>query len=199
MSISILSAIYGPYDTVKPAMEQTVPVDEWIMVTDNLEVSYDAAHKGWQVVYEPRPHVHPCLAAKLPKFLPNLYTLSESALWVDASFTYEPTMAQMALDGLKQAPISLFPHPHRTTIAEEMELSLTLPKYAHLPLREQVDHYLNVCDYPDDRGLWATGVIAYDMDIFERDFGNAWLAECTRWSYQDQLSFPSSHVALPAG
>ena len=185
MSISVISAIYGPYDTVKPVMEQTVAVDDWIMVTDNLEVSYDAAHKGWRVVYEPRPHMHPCMAAKVPKFRPDLYSESENNLWVDASFTYEPTMAQMALDGLRTSTISLFPHPHRTTVADEAELSLTLPKYSHLPLREQVAHYKSM-GFPDTQ-LWATGVMATSASD---EFGNDWMLECSRWSYQDQISFP---------
>ena len=189
MSISVISAIYGPYDTVKPVMEQTVPVDDWIMVTDDIDVSYDAAHKGWEVVFEPRPHMHPCMAAKIPKFNPELYVESDYALWVDASFTYEPTMAQMAMDALEWGEIALFPHPHRTTIEAEAELSLTLPKYAHLPLREQVKHYKN--DGFEDTKLWATGVMAYSLGAHMRsEIGNAWLAECARWSYQDEISFP---------
>lgn len=184
MSISIISAIYGGCDTVKPVMAQTVDVDEWIMVTDNANLEAP----GWRVVCETRPYLHPCMAAKWPKFLPGNYSNSFNTLWVDASFTYAPTMAQMALEGLQDSPFSLFPHPHRTSIVAEAALSRTLPKYDALPMEEQVAHYLKQ-GYPDTH-LWATGVLATNATWRSSNFGKEWLNECLTWGYQDQLSFP---------
>lgn len=165
-------------------MDQTVPVDEWIMVTDDPELEAP----GWRVLYEPRPHLHPCVAAKFPKFLPRLYSESDYTLWVDASFTYEPTMAQMSLDGLHEAPFSLFPHPHRNRIQDELIVARThQTKYEKQMMEQQVEYYLTL-GYPDF-GLWATGVLAQSRHM-PFGFGEAWLHECTRWSMQDQLSLP---------
>jgi hypothetical protein len=44
--------------------------------------------------------------------------------------------------------------------------------------------------HPAHDGLWACGVLVWACDGRSRALGDAWWAECLRWGYQDQLSFP---------
>ena len=188
MSLSVVSAIYGGWDTPKPIVEQSgATVDEWIMVTDDPDL--DAP--GWTVICEPRPHVHPCLAAKVAKFNPELYCRpgAKRSLWIDASATFGPHLARMAEIGLLQSRMSMFPHPHRDRLTTEVEVSRTLPKYDPLPLEAQIAHYLGF-GMPDNYALWATGAIARAHSDEMTALGDLWLLENVRWSFQDQLSLP---------
>src|SRR6185503_5892674 len=122
--LAVLTAIYDDYDTLKPVCPQSVEV-EWICVTDN-----PTNHSpGWDMVYEPKPHLHPNRAAKTPKCLPWLYTDAESSVWIDAS--YQVTAATFVEDVLRFAdPVAQFNHPWRACSYDEGAESQMLPKYA---------------------------------------------------------------------
>lgn len=185
MSLSFISACYGRYDTIKAPVEQEVAVDEWILVTDEADI--DAP--GWTVVHEPRPHLHPNVAAKVPKFRPDLYVSSDTSIWIDASAIIQPTLAGRALEKLSLAnEWAMFPHPQRTRITDEVKASRGLPKYDELDLEGQVQHYIRN-GYTNGESLWATGVIARKFSERDVAVGDAWLTEVCRWGFQDQLSF----------
>jgi alkaline ceramidase TOD1/glycosyltransferase MUCI70-like protein len=190
MRAAILSAIYSagapePYDTPKPPREQDGAEVEWLMVTD--DPALDAP--GWEVLFHPRPGVHPNRAAKAPKMLPWNYTDADLSIWIDASFrVVSPTFVTDVLAHAK--PLAQFVHPWRSDLYLEAEASLGIPKYAGEPIREQMAHYLAE-KMPLDFGLWATGVIARDHTFpAVVKLGERWLEECNRWSFQDQLSEP---------
>jgi hypothetical protein len=52
-----------------------------------------------------------------------------------------------------------------------------------------VHHYFSE-GFVDNIGLFACGVIARVHSPSLADFGSEWFVENTRWSIQDQLSFP---------
>jgi hypothetical protein len=140
------------------------------------------------VVVEPRSQLHPRLAAKVAKCRPDLYAAAFTCIWVDAGLRITAgDFLEWCLDNLGGADLAQLPHPQRTSIAEEAQVSAGLAKYAGLPVVEQAAHYLER-GYPDGWGLWATGLIAYRNGPWLGRFGNAWLAEQVRWTYQDQLS-----------
>lgn len=192
MHISVISACYGDYEVIKPPPRQTgARVGEWVMVTDDPDL--DAP--GWHVIVEPRRHLHPNMAAKVPKFRPDLYVTPgcDVSVWVDASATVTPTFAGMVVDALEDptAAWAMFPHPHRDNLLDEVAVSRTLSKYDELRLEDQVRHYHGF-GMPD-RMLWATGCIARRHHHHRMDtvaVGDAWLRECVRWGFQDQLSLP---------
>jgi hypothetical protein len=64
-----------------------------------------------------------------------------------------------------------------------------MKKYAGLMVEEQAAHY-KASGMPDGWGLWATGIMARRNCWWSEDFGERWLAEQVRWSYQDQVSEP---------
>lgn len=193
MTVSVLTAIYAGYDTLKRPCAQHMPrgAVEWLCVTDNEALARgDSDPMGWRICYEPRPGVHPNRAAKRPKMLPWQYAVGSLSIWIDAS--YEVTAASFAFDASTFAHfgIAQFVHPWRDCIYEEAIASEGLPKYDGCDLLAQVDGY-RALGHPHHWGLWETGCIVRDHHALGiRDLGHAWLAECTRASFQDQLSEP---------
>lgn len=190
MSVAVLSSVYGGYDERSAPPPQTVDA-EWICVTD-----VEREIPGWSVVVEPRPDLHPRLAAKVAKCLPWEYTRADTTVWIDGSceLLHERSLEDLlaAADG---EAFSQFVHPWRSCIYSEADASVGMPKYAGRPVREQVDHYRKQHGHPEGWGLWATGLIVRTADPggerrFLMDFGRRWLAEQVRWTYQDQLSEP---------
>jgi hypothetical protein len=186
---AILSAVYDAYDTVKPTLPQQGLDVEWVLVTDDEALYYgDTDPLGWQIVYEPRPGLHPNRAAKHPKMLPCDYTAADRSVWVDASFAV--VSATFAADVLEHAnPLAQFVHPWRGCALAEADASAMIPKYAGEPITEQAAAY-RAAGHPVGWGLWATGVIARQHTPEVVAWGKAWLAEIERWSFQDQISHP---------
>ena len=56
-----------------------------------------------------------------------------------------------------------------------------------LPVHEQAAHYIKA-GHPENYGVWWTGLIVRRHGC--PDFGTPWLAEMTRWTYEDQISQP---------
>lgn len=181
MTVAVITSVYGAYDQIAPVPEQTIDAD-WILVTDR---QVDAP--GWQVVVEPRPHVHPRLAAKVAKCLPWQYVNAATTVWVDASLRFlVPDALEQIVAGAEGAAIAQIVHPWRDCIYDEAHASVGMPKYQGQPVAEQVAAYRKR-NYPEHWGLWATGLIVRNGWV-TTDLDTAWLAEQVRWTYQDQLS-----------
>jgi len=192
MSVDVISGIYGSYETPKaPVPQEGIDVRRWVLVTDNS----DLEAPGWDIVVERRPHVHPNVAAKVPKFRPDLYSDADFTLWIDGHALIQPTLVAHCVNVVQQfgglRPImGVFPHPQRVHLMDEVEASRGLPKYDELDLEGQVRHYLDA-GY-SDANLFASGCIIRDMSKLaeHQAFGDAWLREVVRWGFQDQLSLP---------
>lgn len=184
MRVAVVSSCYGDYDSPwePPGAAQPGLEVEWHMVTDG------DPWPGWINHVEPRPHVHPNLAAKYAKARPGAYTGAELTVWVDAGarigvgfWTWLDGMAQPGEHWI------MYRHPQRTRLADEVIVSRTLPKYGPLPMEDQIEWYLRA-GYPDEN-LWATGLIVRWNTPEADRVGTLWLAEMLRWGFQDQLSF----------
>ncbi len=179
MTTAILTAVYDDYDSLKPLPVQDMP-HEAICVTDNPHLHAD----GWTTVVEPRIGVHPNRAAKTPKMCPWMYTDADLTIWVDAMFDIK---AWSFVSDLQDITFGQFEHPNRNCIYDEANVSATMGKYAGEPIREQADHY-RTRGHPEHWGLWAAGFIVRRHTPTIETFGEAWLAEVYRWSFQDQIS-----------
>lgn len=183
MKSCVLTAIYGSYDSLKPVCPQDIDV-EWICVTDNSELEQE----GWNIVVEPRSHLHPARAGKLPKILPWLYTDCETSIWIDASFrVISSTFASEALSHAN--PIAQFDHPWRNCIYKEIEELKRITKFKdEIPKLIRQEEFLRQRNYPVNKGLWATGVIAryHTPEIIGMGFD--WLKHVYQFSYRDQSS-----------
>ncbi len=181
MTAAILTAVYASYDSLKPLRIQDTP-HEAICVTDDPSLHAD----GWTVVYEPREGVHPNLAAKTPKMCPWRYTDAETVIWIDASFNVS---SWSLISDLDKYEFGQFDHPERDCIYQEADVSAGMAKYPGEAVRAQAAHYESK-GHPPHWGLWATGLIVRHHTPEVEAFGEAWLAENERWTYQDQVSQP---------
>lgn len=192
MSVAVICSIYGEYDP--PPVQPTQSIDaEWIFVTDK-----PTAVAGWKTVVEPREHMHPRLAAKVAKCLPSLYTDAETTVWLDGACKLLTRDSLFRIIKASEgAAIAQVPHPLRDDIYEEAHASYGMPKYKGQPVFEQVESYRDA-GHPEHWGLWATGLIVRDHGGRDLDeFGDRWLTEQVRWTYQDQLSEP--HIVRELG
>jgi TOD1/MUCI70, glycosyltransferase-like domain len=186
MSVALVTSIYGDYDELVDPPKQ-IGVDEYVAIVDREYPSSSL----WRQVIEPRPHMHPRLAAKVAKCLPWRYTDADVSVWVDGG-------ARLKHEGVAEwaaefAPFAQFEHPERDDVTAEAEVSAGIEKYQHQPVLAQVAHYREQ-GMPQGFGLWATGMIVRERPSQARgrqvSFGRDWLTEQMVWSYQDQLSEP---------
>ncbi|MDE3086644.1 MAG: DUF616 domain-containing protein, partial [Acidobacteriota bacterium] len=146
----------------------------------------------WRVEVRRPRFEHPRLSAKWFKIRPEKELPGyRYTIWIDGGIVLSTaSFADTVLSALNGSGLAFFKHPVRENIFDEAEASKTLPKYAALPLIEQVEHYRNR-GYPGTNGLFAAGVIVRDNSKRAlRSFGRRWMRENLRWTYQDQLSLP---------
>jgi hypothetical protein len=183
-SIALITSIYGTLDELRdpPVMDG---VDDYIAVLD------EPRPQGlWRQVIEPRPHISNRLASKIPKCLPHRYTDCDLVVWIDGSATVRNDAAEWAVSQLRDEDnVAQFVHPERVDLGDEAKVSLTMRKYHGLMLDEQANHYRSR-GMPQNWGLWATGMMVRRRGIWSARFGDRWLDEQLRWSYQDQVSQP---------
>jgi len=185
VSIALLTSIYGNHDWLVDPPEQDGVV-EYIAVVDDMQ---SGSCGMWTQVVEPRPHLHPRMAAKVAKCCPFDYTDADYALWIDGSARLRHKgVAEWAIGHLgADVPIAQFPHPERRDVTPEAYVSMGMSKYDGQRMIDQVEHYKKL-GLPENFGLWATGFMAWNRtSAFP---GAAWLDEQVKWSYQDQLSLP---------
>ena len=208
MRVCVFTAVYGGYDELREQPIQTIPAD-FICFTDSPKLS---STKTWTVIPNHlRPDLHPRLRAKYFKVLshrifpqgrpslretgafglPRQLRPYDYLIWIDASAVITtPRFIERIIGNIYQSGWTLFRHPDRDCIYEEVRCSLAMLKYQGLPLRQQVRKY-RWEGYPAHHGLMACGVIGRDArrpDIGE--INEQWWYENLLWSYQDQLSFP---------
>lgn len=187
--LAVITALYDGYDTLKPTCPQDVDV-EWICVTDD-ETLADDEIGGWQIIYAPRPGVHPNRAAKVPKLWPWQYTQATASVWIDASF--QVTSHSFVREALELAdPIAQFIHPWRDCIYDEAIETMQIEHKA----KYGAQRYAVIAQvaaaraigHPEHWGLWATGVIArrHTSDVVR--LSHRWGYLIDAYSYQDQIS-----------
>lgn len=183
MSVAVITSCYGDYDPIVSPPEQSIPVD-WICVTDTT-----TPPAPWRAIVEPRPHLHPRMAAKLARCRPDIYTDASVTVWLDAAARVKtPDTVERLVEALGDGQIAQFPHPTRDNIEGEADESSGMRKYDGLPMREQIAAYRHA-GLPRT-GLWATGCIVRNASPAVRALGDRWLGEMWRWGWQDQISEP---------
>jgi len=184
MTIALITSIYGQHDYLTDPPEQE-GVDEYIAVVDEPQ---SGACAMWRQIVEPRPHMHPRMAAKVAKCCPAWYTDAEYTIWIDGSARLKHGgVAEWAVGHLaKGAHAAQFQHPQRCDITPESIVSMGMSKYDGQACIEQAEFYKKQ-GLPENWGLFATGFIARPRWA---GIQTAWLVEQMRWTYQDQISLP---------
>jgi hypothetical protein len=193
--LQVLSAVMNMYDPIDIWIDQTIPYRRTVF-TDQVAHPTPIDPHGVAIPMQ-APHLHPRMAAKLPKCLPQEYVDGSATeiLWVDGSIV--PRRSDF-LEWVvsHEGPLCQFPHHERPdgSLYQELEASAWQGKYFNLPLLNQVKHYAER-GMDIHYGVWATGVILYRPQQFDwqcslSKFGSEWLLQQTRWGYQDQISQP---------
>ncbi len=204
MRTCVFTAIYGGYDALLQPAAQVGECD-FVCFTD---ADWPDRIGAWRIVRSrARPQLHPRMRAKYFKVMSHRVFPGGRLAWRYAPFRWRPRYDRLIwIDGCLQIKSpdfaaefgghvgssgwSLFVHPDRDCIYEELEAAACMAKYAGLPLREQVAHY-RAEGFPAHAGLMAGGLIARSPDHPELSrINRAWWAEHLAWSYQDQLSLP---------
>ena len=189
----IYSANYGAWD---PPRAQPVPVRLFTEATHPLATTARYLNPPG-----PRPRNHPPLPqtqnrldAKWWKVRPDLACPdAEVTIWVDASVTIlRPDFEALALAELGDDDALFMRHPWRDCIYEEADASMIsglAAKYGGQFVAEQMEHY-RAQGHPEHWGLVQSTVIVRRNNDRVRALDEAWWAEITEWSIQDQLSLP---------
>lgn len=198
--VAVVTACFGGYDEPRLQEKQEGYEDaDWYYFTDE-----QAADPGppWLLLRSDGIANDPRLAAKRFKLTPwEILQLTEKdyrwIVWIDANMEVtSPHFLNEALAGAActDSPVEAWAHPRRYSAAAEVEASLTEAptKYGAMAdeLRAQGAAYVED-GFPDNLGLWACGTLVWNMEHrLTRAFGRMWLAQCERWTIQDQVSFP---------
>lgn len=185
----VVTATYGNYDSgLRAPVPQDMPVD-YICFTDQVDLEPPAPWKT--VLKEPMFPTNPRMSAKVPKMLPDVGC--NDVIWIDASHEItSPSFVREALAS-RQNGIAAFKHPRRSCAYDELGALLGTENqdglYFHRPLEAQAVAYQKE-GYPRQAGLFACGVLAWDLSHPRaRRLGQDWLVETAKWSHQDQAEF----------
>lgn len=184
----VYTACFGGFDSFQPQAPQDIAVD-WYAFTDNQDAEVP---EPWKAIVVPGKYDVPRMSAKWYKLQPHRieeFTGTRDVVWIDANMQItEPSFAAGALASRRNG-FAAWRHPERDCIYEEAVVSVRLSKYTRRVIH-QVEHY-RAEGHPQHGGLFACGTLAWDTSQRRvNQLGDAWLAECEAWTYQDQLSLP---------
>lgn len=184
--VTVVTACYGDIDDPIEQPEQDIDV-RWVAV---MRRPFES--KTWEVVQAPRPHLSDRMAAKIVKFRPDIYADTQNIIWFDGSVSLKRSDAVRHLlepiteQGYTYATLQ---HPLWNDIESETKHTKDLNRYRGQMLDEQLAHYQSII-----RGahvpVYATAIQARRNTGLTREFGDAVIHECVRWTCHDQLSMP---------
>ena len=141
--------------------------------------------------------MHPRLKAKIHKMLEWRFVEAEWYVWMDSSIKITtPDPAALILRAAGDAPLCLFRHSARNSIADECAAvreslysnnDYMVRRYLGEPLLEQLVHYYGDPEFIDN-SLFAMTFFAYHRSAVP--LMQDWFFENVLWTIQDQISFP---------
>lgn len=204
MRYCVYTSIYGDYDTLLQPVAQTADTD-FICFTD---AKLPRRVGAWRVI---RCNLHPTshsrMKAKYFKIMSHKVFPGgrlawrfdplgrrphyDAVIWVDGNLRIkDPGFAAAFAGHIGPHGWSMFIHPDRDCIYDELPAAASQRKCWGLPLAEQVQTY-RAEGFPPHAGLMAATLIARSpRDEAIARVNEAWWAENCNWSYRDQLSLP---------
>jgi len=184
LDLTVVCAIYGNYDPLPP-----VPTgfDYAIMVTDEpLQET-----NGWTNIVFPSKFFSPRLAAKLPKFRPDLFSNTQHNVWVDGSLRdSNGWLAKNAKEMFEAGEeFIVWKHPGRDCLFDEATFCLGVEKYKFEPFERIMKQYSDE-GMPKKHGLYACGSIGFKTTQTTIDLGNEWFVQNVKNTIQDQVTLP---------
>jgi hypothetical protein len=176
----IYTAIFGDYDIPVPAFKSSL-IEASILFTDNIKIHAP----GWHVIHSPKISDNPIHNARYWKLHPP----SGCSIWLDGqiSLTNEILIVN-SMKALEKYDIVLWRHPWRHCLYQEAQECYNLG-YGQNVL-DQANHYKNHYNFPENYGLWETGVLARRTTDNLLQMHELWWKHIRDYSYRDQVSFP---------
>src|SRR6266498_697788 len=138
--IAVVTSCYGNHDQICIPPNQTVEC-EWVLVTDGkpeYRPYLDERQSPWQVRIEPRPQLHPRMAAKVAKARPDWYADADIYLWMDSNVEVtSPEFVQWTTSFLERGPLAARFSRERQSLIGEADVAKGMEKYKGLPILEQ--------------------------------------------------------------
>ena len=195
--IAVYTTIFGGYDNLRIMPKQNIDAQYFCITDDACLVAPQSDEpevmEQWNIVpvKQPRGDLCPMMRAKWYKLFPwEFEHLAEfdTVIFIDANIQVDsPTFINFAILNLK-SDIALFAHPDRNCIYDEAAVSLTMPKYEREDIAAQMIYYANI--HPAKAGLFACGMMVRKKTQRIQDMMGCWWHEITKFSFQDQISFP---------
>jgi hypothetical protein len=208
--IAVITAIYGNYDTLKDPKD-IINKDsvDWFCFTDDKNMKSSI----WKVINRPyhiennkeeykqyknffdnikEDRVKNMMSAKYYKIKTHEIDILKGYdyyIWVDGSMFLRPEFINN-ITKLINHPYELinFKHPERSTIKDEMNLSISMKKYENQNILGQYDAYIKE-GFPDDLGLFECTIIVKKNIQRINEVFDLWWIQNLKYSYQDQISY----------
>lgn len=183
--IVVYTAVSGGYDVLRDP-KHVLPNCDYIAFADR---PLDC--KVWQVQPFNYHEEDVARAARFMKLHPHLYFPDHKiSIWIDANISLEgdpqPFIDCLGEDGV----MALFPHPHRNCVYVEGRECIKRSKDGAELIEQQLAEY-KARAFPEDVGLWETGVLVRrHLDPKCKQLMTAWWKELFLGSRRDQISLP---------
>ena len=209
-SVAIITANFGNYDSLKDPNVNNANMVDWYCFTDNT----DTKSEIWNVIDTPYhlqnereyyseyknsyrnitdPKIRNMMAAKYYKIKAHEIDILKKYryyVWVDGSITLQPESINNTLELINMNyDLISFKHSARTTVQEEVALSVKLPKYLSQNVDKQYELYKSD-GFPDDSGLFECGLFVRKNIARINALFDMWWLENLKNSFQDQVSLP---------
>lgn len=183
--IVIYTAVTGGYDVLRDP-NHVLPNCDYIAFADR---PIDC--KVWQVHPLNYHEEDVARAARFVKLHPHVYFPDHKiSIWIDANIALEgdpqPFIDNLGGDGV----MALFPHPHRNCVYVEGRECIKRSKDGAEIIEQQLAKY-KARAFPEDVGLWETGVLVRKHNNPKcKQLMAAWWKELFLGSRRDQISLP---------
>lgn len=177
---AIITAIIGNIDTVKPVPEQTVRHTRLLFTEPAAGVE----------------HLNPRNQALYYKTQIHQLTTADYYIWVDGKIEItSDTFIQDCIDQLGDGVIGILKHHERNCIYREVDHiehciakgnPYLTPRYAHRPIREQVEAY-RTQGFPANAGLFDCKIMISRKTMITELIYSKWWHEC-QMDWFDQIS-----------
>ena len=175
-----------------PLVEQSSVVGAYC-ITDAGDVA-GMKDRGWEILSFPYPRedMDSRMRAKFFKVFPweiPQVSKADISIYIDGSIRVLSSDLALRCSSLV-GDMSLFRHPTRGNIYDELVVSKRMDKYNSQRISEQVESYRSIVPKKIDSGLYMGGFLVRRHTDRVRKLMSDWWHEMIKWSCQDQLSLP---------
>jgi hypothetical protein len=176
----LYTAIFGDYDIPLPAPKSSL-IESCLLFTDNIKIHAP----GWQVIRSPIISHDDVFNARYWKLHPP----AGCSIWLDGqiSLTSDQLIIE-AMRALEKYDIALWRHHSRHCLYQEAKECFDLGHGQNV--LDQAHHYKDDYNFPENYGLWETGVLIRRTTDNLLQMHELWWKHIRDYSYRDQISFP---------